>query len=273
MHIDSPEITAAEHQEPLLVSEGGRIPELEEMKARQRETEDLVQSQRAEIDVQSAELIKLRDSREKYVKGYREARDRIVQLEGDVKEVTRIHKESWKEWEQHARALEAELTQTKALLAVRTAELSGAQSFLSMMDRISEAEVLGIVRDLNENIFQVAANLTEEWEKFRVSQASSRPRLTITDRDIESLSKSFGATLAHKVRNRRSAAVTILIQSYFCNTVTQLTSSWKHNKELGALRSVYQDLSAAGKHLSHLAKWNATYAHQRDKRYRPGGDL
>ena len=44
------------------------------------------------------------------------------------------------------------------LLATRSAEPSGAQAPLSTTDRLSEVEVLSIVHDLNENIFQVTVN-------------------------------------------------------------------------------------------------------------------
>jgi hypothetical protein len=70
--------------------------------------------------------------------------------------------------------LEERLKETEELLATRSAELSGAQTFLSTTDRLSEVEVLSIVRDLNENIFQVAVNLTEEWEKLDPPQATGQ---------------------------------------------------------------------------------------------------
>ena len=68
---------------------------------------------------------------------------------------------------------EERLKQTKDLLATKSAELSGARAFLSATDRLSEVEVLGIVRNLNENIYQIAVNLTDEWERLR-SQGTSQ---------------------------------------------------------------------------------------------------
>ena len=67
---------------------------------------------------------------------------------------------------QHARAMEQRLEEIDELSATRSAELSRAQTFLSTTDRLSEVEVLGIVQDLNENIYQVAVNWTDEWEKL-----------------------------------------------------------------------------------------------------------
>ena len=79
-----------------------------------------------------------------------------------------------------ARAMQERLRQTEELLEARAAELSGAQTFLSTADRLSEMEVLSIVRDLNENIYQVTVSLTEGWEKLESSQATGRIELDPT---------------------------------------------------------------------------------------------
>ena len=60
------------------------------------------------------------------------------------------------------------------LTEVRTAELSKAPALLSTEDHLSEVDVLSIVRDLNENIFQVAITLTGAWGKLESSQATGR---------------------------------------------------------------------------------------------------
>ena len=58
------------------------------------------------------------------------------------------------------------MKQTEELLETRTAELSEAQTFLSTEDHLSEMEVLSVVRDLNEKIFQPAVSLAEDWKKL-----------------------------------------------------------------------------------------------------------
>ena len=250
MHISPPETPVTMPQEPLQISEGEKISLPEEAKGGREETEKLMEIQKARINAQSAEILKLKDSREKYARGYKAAMGRIDRLNDELKEYSRIHQEASKEWNQRIRAMEQDLTRTKELLAARSTELSGAQSFLSTADRLSESEVLGLVRDLNENIFQVAANLTDEWEKFRRSTSSYR--IKITDNDIEPFSQSYGPTIVRKAQQRTPTAVTFLVQSYLCDSVAQLTSSWRNNEELRVLRSVYNNLSAAGKYLSHV---------------------
>jgi predicted nucleic acid-binding Zn-ribbon protein len=198
----------------------------------------------------STELGKLRASREKHVKCYWVHKDRIEELKKKIEEDSKCFRETSRKQEQRIRAAEDELMQTKELLAARSTELSGAQPFLSMTDHQTGAEVLTLVRDLNENIFQVAANLTEAWEKHGTS---SRYRADVPQADLETLSQSYGPAIVQKVHRRCPAAVTFLVQSRLCDVVMQLTSSWQHNKELYVLRSVYQQKSTVGEYISHVA--------------------
>jgi len=125
---------------------------------------------------------------------------------------------------------------------MRSAELSAAQSFLSTTGRLSETEVVEIARDLNENIFQVAANLTEEWERLGSSQHGG---FTITQDDIATLSRHYGPALIQPALERDPTAVTFLVQSCLCNLVTGITSRWRRGQELAVLGSIYQNLSAS----------------------------
>jgi len=140
----------------------------------------------------------------------------------------------------HIREREERLKQTEKLLETRSAELSGAQTFLSTTDCLSEVEVLGIVRDLNENIYQVAVNLTDEWEKLELSQTVGE----ITTNDT--ISRPRNPTIIRKVPSRDPVGLTILLQSCICSQVVKITASWSHHEDLSMLNSVYQLLSASG---------------------------
>ena len=222
--------------------------ETDETGGRSVVTEGTPGRRRTIADTQNAEIIKLRIWNDRYWRKYRAAKDRVVGLEDDIRDIYKICQETAEDHAQRTRALEDELERTKELLAARTAELSGAQSFLSTTDRLSEAEVLGIVRDLNENIFQVAASLSEEWENFRPGRAS---RFEISNEDVDALSQTFGPALVHHVRDRGPAAVNFLVQSCLCDHAASISSSWRHNKEFRTLVSIYDRLSASGKHRSH----------------------
>jgi N-acyl-L-homoserine lactone synthetase len=140
-----------------------------------------------------------------------------------------------------ARTVQKRLKQTEELLETRTAELSGAQAFLSTADRLSEMEVLSIVRDLNENIYQVAVSLTEEWEKLEPPQATARMNPDPTPQPRVHV-------LVQLARNRDLTGLTYLLQLHLCYQAMNMTSSWARNPDLGTLKQVYQSLSASGEH-------------------------
>ena len=97
--------------------------------------------------------------------------------------------------------------------------------------------MLGIVHDLNENIRQVAANLTEEWEKLE-------PPLLTSRMDTEPTSQPRANALVHSTRNRDPMGLTFLLQLYLCTMAVSTTSAW----ELSTLNSIYQRSSASGEH-------------------------
>ena len=226
----------------------GTSLETDETRGRSVVTEGTSGRRRTIIDMQNAEITKLKTWGDRYRRRYGAAKLQVAELEDDIKDITKIYKETTESQAQRIQVLEDELAQTKELLAARTTELSGAQSFLSTTDRISEAEVLGIVRDLNENIFQVAANLTEEWEKYRPGRSS---RFEIFNKDVEALSQAFGPALVHHVLDRSPTAVNFLVQSRLCDYAALVSSSWRYKSK--TLISVYDRLSASGKHRSHAA--------------------
>ena len=146
----------------------------------------------------------------------------------------------------------AELAEANDISTVKSTELAKAQSLLSTVDHISEAEVLGIVRDLNENIIQTAANLTEEWGKLPSPRSNKAPP---NKKELDALSQFYGPTLVRRVFKRDPSAVALLVQSTLCYVVTQITSSWRPDcdKRWWILGSIYRRLSASGKHTPHTA--------------------
>ena len=169
------------------------------------------------------------------IKGYEDRGNRIKELEHELG----FYQEDARRRAQHMLAMEERLERTEALLATRSVELAGAQAFLSTTDRLSEEEVLGIVRDLNENIYQIAVDLTEEWEKLE-------PSTTTTPMDVDSTSRPCAPAPIQLACNRDPVRLTFLLQSRLCSQVASITSSWGHQEELAVLDSVYESLSASG---------------------------
>ena len=165
--------------------------------------------------------------------------NRIEELEHKVG----LHQEVEQRRTQHIWAVEERLKRTEELLATRSAELAGAQAFLSTTDHLSEEEVLGIVRDLNENIYQIAVDLTEGWEKLESSRTAS-------PMDVDPASRPNTSALVQLACNRDPVGLTFLLQSCLCSQVARMTSSWGQNQELAVLESIHQQLSASGEHHS-----------------------
>ena len=167
--------------------------------------------------------------------------DRSLESERRSWKLLGSHKGGVEEQGRQIRLLEKRLEQTEELLNARTEELSGTETFLSTRDHLSEEEVLEIVRDLNQNIYQVAVRLTEEWEKLD-------PPPTTSQREVDPTSQNRVPALIQLVRNRNSTGLLFQLQSCLCSQVVSMTSSWGRHQELAVLESVYERLSASGKH-------------------------
>ena len=164
---------------------------------------------------------------------------------------------------QQIRMAEERRKQTEELLWARTAELCTTQTFLSTTDRLSEAEVLGIVRDLNEMIYKVGVKLTEEWEKLESWKATERIEVDRTTRPRVS-------PLVQLVRDRNPMGLIFQLQSCLCSQIVSTMSDRNQFQGLAGLESVYKRLSASGKHPSSTPD-TTTYILQSGKEPQPGG--
>ena len=166
---------------------------------------------------------------------YKRMEDRIAELESEIGKTHGFYQGVVRGQTQHIRAIEERLKLTEELLETRSAELSGAQAFLSTTDRLSEVEVLNIVRDLNENIYQVAVNLTDEWESSWATGGMN-------------IDPASQPTVVKRVLDRDPTGLTFLLQSCLCSQVAKMTSRWGHYRGLAILELIYQRLSASGEH-------------------------
>ena len=295
------ENSTTQSQEPIRPSEERKTPEPEGTDRRQKAAEGLTGREKAKVNPQEVEHCTLKNRKERDSTWYRvavnkieeasrvlrealEERDHQIQAISDERtrakdelaqtkdELARIKGELARTKDELART-KVELEKTNELSTARSAELAKAQTFLSTTDRISEAEVLGIVRDLNENIIQLAANLTDEWGRIRSPQPNGKP--TFAKKELDALVQLHGRTLVHRVRNRDPPAVAFLVQSCLCYAVTQITLGWRRDlsdERPWRLGSVYKRLSTDGKHTSHAAiEGILMYQYQRDRQSRLGG--
>ena len=249
MHIPPiDKLSIRSRERPSASGEGTSLEaEADETRGRSVIKEGTFGRRRTIIDMKNAEITKLTTWRDRYRRKYRAAKEHIAELEDDIKDISRICKETVESQAQRTRALEDELARTKELLAARTTGLAGTQFLLSTTDRPSEGEVLGIVRNLNENIFQVAANLTEEWEKYRPGRSN---KFEISRKDVDALSQAFGPALVHHVLKRDPTATSFLVQSCLCDHAALISSRWRYKKEFKTLISGHDRLAASGTHRS-----------------------
>jgi hypothetical protein len=215
--------------------ERGDAVRSEEAERLRTEVEDLKRL----VDKQAADAEKLKRQEEKLRGRYKRREDRVAGLEHEIGNMRGSYQRVVEGHTKQIRVLEERLKESEDLSATRPTELSVAQTFLSAADRLSEVEVLNIVRDLNENIFQVAVSLTEEWEKLEPRRATGRM-------DANPTSGPRIPSLVRLVRNRDPMGLTFLLQSCLCSRAADTTSSWGRHKELAVHVSVYQHLSASG---------------------------
>ena len=185
---------------------------------------------------QKADIPRLRENEEKL----RDRDNRIAKLEQENAKLRGSLREMEAQTRQ-AQSIQEQFKKTQELLDARTAELSGAQTFLSTADHLSEVEVLGIVRSLNENIFQLAVSLTDAWEKLGPSQATGPI-------EVDLISQPRHSVLVQLARKRDLTGLTYLLQSRLCYKAVIMTSSWVRNQESGGPGFVYRHLSASGEH-------------------------
>ena len=204
------------------------------------------------VERQGGKILRLRRERDEQTARCKRRDERIGYLKQEIAEMRGSHQEAMEAQIRQTRAVQEQLKQTQELLETRSAELSGAHAFLSTTDRLSEMEVLSIVRDLNENIYQAAVGLTEEWEKLDPPQVISRM-------DVDATSLSCASVLAQLTRSRDPVGLTFLLQTWLSVLAVDMTSSWGRHQESAVLGSVYKRLSASGEHHIFDPREYATY--------------
>ncbi|KAF9047807.1 hypothetical protein BJ165DRAFT_1403443 [Panaeolus papilionaceus] len=148
MEVEIKQLTGriAADQENLVAMQRAQDREKAASKGLQVQAQSLKQSQDAAT--QNARVLETR---------CRELQDKIQRMELNMRE--------------KARAAEENQVQLQALLDVRTNELKGAQSFLTMVDTYSGADVVKMVEVLNAEIFQTSAYMSELVEEVLPDEA------------------------------------------------------------------------------------------------------
>jgi hypothetical protein len=142
--------------------------------------------------------------------------------------------------EKRAEELSTRLADTEKLLTDRTTELSAAQVFLTKVDDVSEAEVVGMIDNLNTLIVSASGALSDAWD-----QREPIPGTLVDESDLEQLRNDFGILMAEQIAARNTVAVNLAAQMHLCRFIARITSGW--GPAGGNIATIYGMISTKGK--------------------------
>ena len=142
----------------------------------------------------------------------------------------------------HVQELSARLSEKDKLLSERTAELSAAQAFLTRVDAVSEAEVVGMVENLNTLISSASGTLSDTWD-----QRTPVPGALIEEPGAGKIRDYFGSLVFEQVTLRNPVAVTLAVEMYLVQFVEQVTSGWGGGDAARTMGEIYGKISTEGK--------------------------
>jgi len=141
----------------------------------------------------------------------------------------------------HIEELSAQLAKRDKLLGERTTELKAAQAFLTRVDAISEAEVMGMVDNLNALISSVPGAL-DSWD-----HRDPVPEAVVDELDMKKIRDNLGNPVFEQITARDPVAVNLAIQMSLGHFIERVTSGWGGGQVAGALGEIYGMISTKGK--------------------------
>jgi hypothetical protein len=147
------------------------------------------------------------------------------------------------------------------LLESRTQELTVAQPFLTTADSLPGADVIRMVKKLNDEILQYSAHLAESLSKIRPQQIDSAKRNAAQSQVWE-----LGPGIFELLENFRTTAdpsitLQIAFQTCFNYSCAHIIGSWHREERLEtAFKGLYHELRQTGELLCVL--WH-THTHSR----------
>ena len=149
------------------------------------------------------------------------------------------------------RRAEANNSQTTQLLDVRTAELKGAQVFLTKADSFAGADLIKMVESLNSEMFQGAAFMSEGLESDEVAGRNARVDAQTTERAKTLLGSVMFSQLLAKPPTVDPLPLQLALQSIMilrCTQIIQSLCPMEYGDHNDFLRKIYAGIQASGKH-------------------------
>jgi len=128
------------------------------------------------------------------------------------------------------------------LLSERTTELNAAQAFLTRADAVSEAEVVGMIENLNTLISSVSGAVSITWD-----QRGPVPGTLFEESGAGQIRDYFGNPMIEQIAAKNSVAINLAIQTYLGNFIERVTSGWGGGQAAGILADIYTKISTKGK--------------------------
>ena len=262
---------------------------LEERKGELKKREDEKSMLQRSLEEREAELKKAELSHKREIETLR---NKITLAERKVDEVTGLNsglKNRTKSVETQIQLLGAQLTQVKIehqqtvqLLDVRTAELKGAQAFLTKADQFSGADVIKLVEDLNGEIMQTAASMAEDLVVAgKVNGHEEEPESSEIKDAYGRTEQIVGPRMAELLKTSEHYEDPILIQIAFQANMAAYThwivASWcfESPEDEHMLSEIYARVREAGKSTfsEYQERTNlASKIYQKNKPFRVDGD-
>ena len=141
----------------------------------------------------------------------------------------------------HTWELSTQLSVMDRLLLERMTELQAVQAFLTRVDAVLEAELVGMVDNLNSLISSASGAISNTW-----AQNDPVPGMRIEDPDLKEICDNLGSLMVEQIAARNYIAVTVAIQMHLCGFIEEVTSGWGGGEVAWTLREIYGMISSKG---------------------------
>ncbi|KAI0643477.1 hypothetical protein C8Q79DRAFT_915289 [Trametes meyenii] len=155
--------------------------------------------------------------------------------------------------------MQTERRNLKTLLDTRTAELKEAQTYLSKVDDVTDSEVLRLVQVINSQIFQMSAQISDDFQTSYGTYKGREP----AERTVSRLEKSSCVVpdlpRVLYIANHRDdpILVQLALQAVLATILCDIASPWKavSTQHDTLLQSVYAEMCKNAEPQSVFGRW------------------
>lgn len=147
-----------------------------------------------------------------------------------AEETIQRQNQSISDLQQEIVGLQHHLAASEALLQTRTAELQDAQTYLTLTDTHSHADILRLVEDINNTVFQSSAAIADalvDISRWEDKHARDYDMTTGTrDKVVHDLGEPLVVLLESRDHSRDPICIQIALQAYMTHFARWLATTW-----------------------------------------------